>query len=236
MSALVFALRNNVFNFSRVLTEIRNISFESSSNNANVPPRPKRPLSSFMLFIKEKRKEMFDDYSKVRPVDQVKILSEKWRSLTHVEKQIYTDKYQESVKEYTKQNEAYMNSLTKEQRQAVLDELRIRKEQLRQKRFKSTLRKLNKPVGSRSPYNFFVIEKAAMTFGAKSTETMKKIGHEWKELSEEKKEIYRRKAEEDKKRYVSEMEKWTSKMLSEGHEDVLSQLNKKKRRRSNGTS
>ncbi|XP_023226655.1 transcription factor A, mitochondrial-like isoform X3 [Centruroides sculpturatus] len=178
-----------------------------------------------MLFIKEKRNEMFGNNSKVSGKDQIKILSEKWRSLSEAEKQMYIKKYQESAIEYTKQHEAYMNSLTKEEHQALEDKLQMRKES--QKRLKSALQKLDKPVGPRSPYNFFIAERASMTFGTKANETLKKIGQEWKDLPEERKEIYRRKSEEDKKRYTNEMENWKSKMLNEGFIDILNILNKK---------
>ncbi|XP_023226654.1 transcription factor A, mitochondrial-like isoform X2 [Centruroides sculpturatus] len=191
-----FAAKNTVFSFSRVLTEIRNISFKSwfantkepclkNTLNAN-PSRPKKPLTSYMLFIKEKRNEMFGNNSKVSGKDQIKILSEKWRSLSEAEKQMYIKKYQESAIEYTKQHEAYMNSLTKEEHQALEDKLQMRKES--QKRLKSALQKLDKPVGPRSPYNFFIAERASMTFGTKANETLKKIGQEWKDLPEERKE------------------------------------------------
>lgn len=226
MAAVGSWCRVNVFNFGRILSEIRNISFESSSSEVKVPPRPKRPLSPYMLFIKDKKKEMFGDYSKVSATNQVKILSEKWRSLSEVEKQIYSEKFKENLNEYTKVNEAYMKSLTEEQRQIVQNQFRLRKEQLRQKRWKSTLRKLNKPIRPRSPYNFFIAERLTLTFGTPVSEKIRKIAADWKDLPEEKKKIYKKKAEDDKIRFATEMEKWKSKMLSEGHEDILDKLKK----------
>ncbi|KAH9309548.1 hypothetical protein KI387_037459 [Taxus chinensis] len=76
------------------------------------PNRPKRPLSSFLLFSKETRKKLAEERLGNSKAEITGLISEKWKELGDAEKQIWEDQassamvqYKKDIKEYTEKLE-----------------------------------------------------------------------------------------------------------------------------------
>lgn len=91
--------------------------------------KPKRPLSSFLLFSKEKRPELKgkDEYMKegkngktVNDITKIAIkLGHLWGELTIEEKEPYNVEYKKDVKKYKKKLKVYQKAMKKSMKKAM---------------------------------------------------------------------------------------------------------------------
>lgn len=85
----------------------------AKDNNADKPQPPKRPLSAFFLF----RKERYDAVVKANPnkgvADITKIISEEWNKLGDDKKKGYTAQYTSSKAGYDKELKEYVDKYGK---------------------------------------------------------------------------------------------------------------------------
>jgi len=173
--------------------------FASALRDENAP---KRPLSAYNIFIKEKAALMRQQsVEKLSGADIIRRCAAEWRAMNPEQKESYSAQVV-GMEEYTKEMAAYRKSDTYAaflKKKALAD----RREKL--KAFELT----DAPKRPCSAYIYFSNEmredvKAANPF-ATATQMIKLLGAAWKELPEGERGVYERQALDDRTRYDAEM-------------------------------
>ena len=86
-----------------------------------LPEKPKRPPSSWLLFLRERRNELKQqaEYQNLSLMEMSKMISEEWRNFDELDKIPYKEKYEESLGEYKRRKEEYTESLTPEDKRIL---------------------------------------------------------------------------------------------------------------------
>jgi len=84
-------------------------------------PKPKKPSSAYMFYIKEERQNVMDEEQISSPKEAIKVMGERWKSMTSSEKYLYEQmasvaahEYQEQMKEYEESQKRQMENHQKE--------------------------------------------------------------------------------------------------------------------------
>lgn len=81
------------------------------------PPKPKRPVSPFVLYVKQVQNHFTEEEPNIRYSEILKKASKRWAVLDPVEKEHFQKQYNENYEAYTKELQEYNNSITEEQKQ-----------------------------------------------------------------------------------------------------------------------
>jgi len=154
---------------------------------ADLPPGPKRPQSSYLIFSAEKRPEISAKFSTLGEV--AKELGRLWKELSDEDKQPYIEKAAAAKAAYEVEKAKW-------------------EEETKQQRHSSQQKKVEGPKRPRSAYIFFCntnradVSKDFDTLG----EVSKELGRRWKSLGDDDRARYDTMAAEDKLRYAKEKE------------------------------
>mmetsp|Transcript_21170 Transcript_21170/g.58884 ORF Transcript_21170/g.58884 Transcript_21170/m.58884 type:complete len:1373 (+) Transcript_21170:276-4394(+) len=171
-------------------------SSRKQTNGIELPPGPKRPHSSYLIFTAEKRPEVAAKFSSLGDVS--KELGRLWSELSDEDKKPYIEKAAIA-------KEAYLVEKAKWKKET---------NQLMKSKTKNTSAKSsskNGPKRPRSAYIFFCsanresVSKDFKTLG----EITKELGRRWNDLDVTDKTEYERMSAEDKQRYAREIEELT---------------------------
>ncbi|GAB6018859.1 hypothetical protein CHUAL_000518 [Chamberlinius hualienensis] len=187
--------------------------------------RPKRPLTVFMRFVKDKVNEILNENPGIATKEATTLLGKQWRNYPLESKHVYEHAYLKEISEYKIKEETWWNSLTDEQKEIVKLKKKERKSLDQHRHKRKELKALGKPKQNRSSWTFFVEEKLknihfpemSISYADKFAATLRKLRDEWKTMSEQDKERYVIMSVRDKERYSCEMHEWRIKMLKEGH-------------------
>ncbi|KAF2361992.1 High mobility group box domain [Trinorchestia longiramus] len=209
------------------LCSSRRMTTPSKSNEVyeklGLPSPPKRPLTSFLRFTLDARKEVSTSTH-----NKVAAISEMWRSLSDPEKEKYSKQYEEAKAKYDQELQEYKNKLGDEQLKQI-ELLKKQKKTLkkleRQSRKEKILIKearnsLGKPKVPISGYLMFV-EDNAHKFNRSEPGFCSRAGKAWKDLSEAKREEYQQKNRLAREAHQLRLIEWEQKMVDIGRFDLI---------------
>jgi HMG (high mobility group) box len=159
------------------------------------PKAPKRPLTSYLFFCKDKRAEFKGLNPDMKVTELSKILGSEWRRLSEKEKSYYVSKAEKDKKRYDIEMKDYERPSDEE----LLEE--------KVRRRKSSSDSVKKPI---SAYMFFSKDKRHEIQESNPEMSMKEVNSElgrlWREEfnTEAQREKWISLAEEDKERYACE--------------------------------
>lgn len=174
---------------------------------AQLPLKPKKPITPWILFVRERKDEILSRKDKMTAAELAVILAKEWK---HIDKTKYEREYKQNHEEYMKLAERYEKSLTDEQRN-ILD---LQKSLKRETKAAKMLRKTNPPILPRNPANLYCHERSKqddfkeMLKFKKPAQVFSDIFKEYREMSDETKKRYIDMQEEDKARFQHEFLSW----------------------------
>ncbi|CAL1287595.1 unnamed protein product [Larinioides sclopetarius] len=156
----------------------------------NIPPPPKKPLTAYMIFCKDNRRELLKQNPTLTSTEQIKKLAAQWNTLSLDLKEPYENKARESTVIYGEAHKRYYENLTEEQRQEIATARAEKKEARRLLKLKKALKETGIPKPPIPAYALFVQSQAKDRNIKDAAEFIKAAAEKWKTLSEaEKKEI-----------------------------------------------
>uniref|UniRef100_H2ZMN2 HMG box domain-containing protein n=1 Tax=Ciona savignyi TaxID=51511 RepID=H2ZMN2_CIOSA len=194
--------------------------------------RPKRPLTSFFLFLGEKRKE--PRYSGLRVYQVAKVAAEEWNQMNQEEKQPYIDQMKSSFSNYHDRYQEYRNQLTDVQVHDLSVERMEKRTERAKKQEKKMKVQLGAPKRARSAYSFYLISKmksVPLREGKSFGLVVKQWAQEWNEMTAQQKEVYQTMAAEDKLRHNHEMHEFIGRLQEVGKLHLLPKVEQVKLRR-----
>jgi len=145
------------------------------------PNAPKRPQSSYFLFMNDRRPALQKEKPELKFGDLTKALTEDWKALSEKDRKKYEDMATKDKARYEKEMED------------------------------AGLKKEKKEDGPKKPQSSFFLYSADMREKYKKSEpdlkfgdVAKKIAEDWKKVDAKTKEKYEKKAKEDRERYEKE--------------------------------
>lgn len=196
-----------------------------------LPQPPKKPLSGYQLFTKERWSSLDGELKGPKANQQrVKLAATAWRTSDAETKQKYLQQGRDDAARYASEYKSFISGLSAEQLLAFKDAAARAKLGKSERRLKTKLRKLEKPKGPKTAFNIFCVK---MKLGNKPiTENMKELSEAWRAMTSSEKQTYQELADQDRQRYVREMTDWEVRMEETGNAKVLSQLTTSKARAS----
>ncbi|XP_046339992.2 transcription factor A, mitochondrial-like [Haliotis rufescens] len=191
------------------------------SSRCNTQTPPKRPVGAFLEFAHSQTAEILENNPGVSRRESLKIASQRWHQLDPQEKDERTGEVRERYREYQRQYQLYLQSLTTEERDRMDEQRQLRRKKLAKIRKKRELKSLGKPKSIRNAFLLFVKSSRLETRGANPTTVIQRLVENWKTLPQDEKEIYYEDARLDRERYEMEMKVWEDKMKAIGREDVI---------------
>lgn len=169
--------------------------------------KPKRPPSSWLLFLTERRNELKQqpEYEDLSLTEMSKKISEEWRGFDELEKLPYKDKYEESLGDYKRRIKEYKVNLSPEDKRAL-------------RRIKSDMRafekELPKPKYPGNGYISFV--KSCFRENPRSKDQdmkdwIRDCAQRWQNLDEETKLRLNEQASPSMRKYREELREWKDK-------------------------
>ncbi|KAG5855422.1 hypothetical protein ANANG_G00048890 [Anguilla anguilla] len=187
--------------------------------------RPKRPLTSYMRFVKQQRPLVVRQNPDLKLVDIVKRIAQHWRALSPEQKRPFEEASLADHAQYKMDIERYKSQLTPAQSAALKEERRQKMAKRRSIRHKRELTLLGKPKRPRSAFNIFTAEHIPQARGTTMPAKLISVTDDWKRLHLSQKQVYIQLAEDDQIRYKNEMKSWEEHMIEIGREDVVRRKN-----------
>jgi len=190
------------------------LSAASLSSEIDLPTPPKKPVTPWIVFVRERKDEILNQHHKMRANELAMILARDWRAMN---KDKYEEDYRRRHDEYLKEKENYENSLTDAQR----DLIRLNKSL---KKFAKTMRQFRKtkpPTLPRNSANLFCQLRSRDSDFREKLKHMKiakafsDLFKEYNSLPPEEKEKYLKMQEEDKERFRREFSSWYDSIMAD---------------------
>eukprot|EP00040_Diaphanoeca_grandis_P026865 m.151423 g.151423 ORF g.151423 m.151423 type:complete len:891 (-) comp30759_c4_seq2:2534-5206(-) len=179
---------------------------DGSDSDAASNPKPKRAISAYMYYIQGQKNVPLGEGEKSS--DRMKIIATQWKELSEDDRKEWDDKASEDKERYGKE-------------MAIYEEENGGKRKPTKKKGKR--RKEGEPKRPQSSFFLFSSKMRAQVkidFPELSvSETAKKMGEMWKEVTEEEKIPYQEEFEANKLIYAKEMEEFKLKQIAEGGDD-----------------
>ncbi|XP_014476630.1 PREDICTED: transcription factor A, mitochondrial [Dinoponera quadriceps] len=187
-----------------------------------LPQKPKKPLNAYLLYFQSIKSKWQQEHPDIKYIELVKKISQEWTKVDLTIKQQLQKQHEDEFAIYKQKLDAYNNSLTKEQRILIIDELKKKKNTSEKNQTKKKLMELGKPKRPLSAYFIFMMNKKAdkdSTISQK--EWVKNISNEWNNMTTKDKDKYYTEAKQLQEKYNSELKKWVEDMIKSGHSDLL---------------
>ncbi|XP_054720331.1 uncharacterized protein LOC129229971 [Uloborus diversus] len=221
----------NIVNNWHFLKYNRNAEFASFGSKAELPSPPKKPLTAYMIFCKETRKEILKDKPALSGIEQIKVLAEKWSHLSRENKEPYEVIARESTLAYGEAHKKFYENLTTEQKEELARVKAQKKESRRLLKLRKALKETGLPKPAGSAYNLFIRSQAKLKIDIKEpTKFIKEVAEVWKNLPEEKKKEFELQAQKDKERFALEMQNWKDKLAKENKLDLFKNFEEMRKR------
>jgi len=179
------------------------------------PKAPKRALTPYMFFMKDKRKEFKEKFPEKPFGELSREMSKAWHQMSDDDKKDYLRQTEEDKIRYQKAMENY--TPPSDDSDSDSDDGKKKRPAKRQKKDP------NAPKRAQNAYLFFqtdireTVKKENPTL--KMTEIAKKIGERWGKMSPEEKKPYEEKSAADKQRFAREMEAYKNAGKAEEEKD-----------------
>jgi len=170
--------------------------------------RPRRGLSSFMIFANERRGEIKLQFPTIKITEIGKKLGEHWNALTEEERKKYEEESRREHQRYLKEMEVwriqYPNAIEPPRRR---------------KKFGGKLKDPRKPKRAMSSFMFFMNQKRPQVRQERPELKLQELGkvfsEKWKALNAEEKKVYEEMAKKDKERSEIEMDAYNKLLAQE---------------------
>lgn len=176
-------------------------------NEVNVPAKPKRPPSSWVAFVKDRKNDILRQKQNMTASEMAVILSKEWKSM---DKSKYEQEYLKQREEYARLNEEFKSSLTDEQKEYI----QIMKTMEKENKALRELRKTKPPKMPRNAANLYCLERCQhpdvkdQLKTSKSSQVFSNLFKEYRTLNDSEKEKYFRLHQDDIKRFKNEFLNW----------------------------
>jgi len=175
------------------------------------PLLPKRPLTSYMCYVKAKRADFSAKYPNMKFGDLSKKIASEWKALEPDEKKQYEDDNLKDKKRYEEEMKNYKKPES-ESEESDGDSEEDEKKKKKPPKKKAKVVDPNAPKKNLNAYMYYTKEnrdkvKAEKT-DLKPSDVSKELGARWKKLKPEEKKPYEEMAQKDKLRYEKEIEKY----------------------------
>ena len=177
----------------------------------DLPEKPKRPPSVWLLFLAERRNELHEqaEYESVSLMQMSKKISEEWRNFDDIDKIPYKEKYDETLSEYREKMKDYKSSLT------PADKRLLRSMKLDVKHnVKEFEKEFPKPKYPGNGYILFVkshLEESPRQEHQDMKEWMRDCASRWQSLDEDRKQQFKERASPLMEKYREELKEWKEK-------------------------
>lgn len=182
---------------------------------------PKRPLNSYMRFVKQQQPVVLRQNPDVKAVDIIRKIAHQWRMLTPDQKRPFEEASVSARQQFKAELQRYQAQLSPAQTAAQAEERRMRLAKRKAVRKKRELTNLGKPKRPRSAFNIYMSEHFEEARGLTMPAKMKFLVEEWRRLFNTQKQVYMQLAEDDKIRYNNEMKSWEEHMVDIGRQDLI---------------
>ncbi|KAK4874073.1 hypothetical protein RN001_013433 [Aquatica leii] len=188
-----------------------------------VPEEPKKPLTSYFKFLTEHRpliKKQHPDWSLVNITKQC---AQDWNTMDPDHRHKYEEAYHKELEEYHEKHKKFMQSLDPDQKKAISNAKRETEQNKNHKILKKLQRDADKPKRPISNFGYFIKEKLQLPENKdkKFIDILKTYNGEWSKLTDPEREKYNKLHKQDQIRYVTEMERWETKMIKAGKSDII---------------
>ncbi|KAM9838089.1 transcription factor A, mitochondrial [Aulostomus maculatus] len=204
---------------SRVLPAAYTNPVKSLSSQVSSPP--KRPLNGYMRYVIQQMSVVSRLNPEVKKTDVMKKIGQQWSSMSPEQKRPFQEAFLQEKEQFSITLQKYKAQLTPAEIQQQALEDSQRKAKRKAHRRKQELRNLGKPKRPRTSFNIYLQEKAEGTSGIFSSNNMKNLSQNWKNLLSHQKKAYIELAEDEKIRYKNEMKLWEDQMAKIGRLDLI---------------
>ncbi|KAJ6648937.1 Transcription factor A, mitochondrial [Pseudolycoriella hygida] len=189
------------------------------------PPKPKRPLMPFFLYMKDIRQSTKISKETLTTHEILRIIGEKWRSLDASTKEKYSEEFCREIAAYSEQLSEYKKQLAKED---LLKIQEARKNIAKEKEKRKTIRilrreaiALDKPKLPDAQFLRFLEAVPDRQPDEAYIKYLRRKAAEWKCLSESEKQVYKEQQANALKDYRMKMLEWKGKMIRLGKYEVI---------------
>mmetsp|Transcript_67027 Transcript_67027/g.106585 ORF Transcript_67027/g.106585 Transcript_67027/m.106585 type:complete len:304 (-) Transcript_67027:155-1066(-) len=204
------------------------MSRKTSVKKPKDPNAPKAPLSSYFIFMNERRSILRDENKDLKLTEISKLISAEWAALSEDEKAKYVSKAAELKGKYNTNLTEYKKTDEYHSFQKKLDTWKATKKDIESAKGNTTsadgkVKKISMPrkpkddkAPKKSPTSYFLFAQEVRDQiktdnpELKMTEIAKVIGAKWKELSDDQKKPYTVEAARLKEEYKKKMEKYVN--------------------------
>lgn len=217
----------NLLNSTRVIHKTNNLpalylSSKSITELTGGLQAPKRPLTPYFRFLKQTRPKILSENPNLSNIEVVKEMAKRWEVADGGLKSSLETEYKKEHEVYVKQLIEYKSKLTPD----MIENIKLARQEKMENKEKRLIRKKNRELGKpkRAPSSFlrYVLEqKAKQEPIANYTQFIKKVSEQWSKLSDAEKKPYQDAFHKETAQYKEKLEKWETKMLKEGHLEVV---------------
>lgn len=234
--------------YRREMEEMNKLKQAHQLDDTNLK-RPKKCLSSYMIFVREVRAKVTQEFPDMNALDVMKEVGRRWQSITKEDKDYYQALADKDKERFKKENQKYMKELeqldsklkgTNKKKPIEIDLDQEyddaagseRKSQGNDSKFsvgangKKMRRDPNMPKKPLSAYIYFSQETREQIKRENPkmpvSQIMKEVSNKWSEMSKEEREPYEKAAREDKERYKRDSEtiKVNTKAMPDSSKDL----------------
>lgn len=168
----------------------------------NFPEPPKNKRNAYTFFFSEKRDSVKSENADLKFGEITAKVADMWNALPEAEKKRYEKEAAKDAKRYEKEREKWDKDV-RDMGAEPEEVLRGRRDAKKRRR-----NRVKKPKGARNAYVFFSIDKREELKGEglEFNDMTKRLGDEWKKVSDKDKKKYEKMSEDDRERYEKEME------------------------------
>uniref|UniRef100_A0A1B6KJS9 HMG box domain-containing protein n=1 Tax=Graphocephala atropunctata TaxID=36148 RepID=A0A1B6KJS9_9HEMI len=195
---------------------------QSFYDKLNVPPKPKKPMTPFFLFMAQVRPTLTKEYPEKKITELVKIAAERWTNVDSKLKEKLTQQYKDEIINYNKTKFEYENKLSPEDKEKIkraeLHSLDIKE----QRRTKKKSRELGKPKRPLTAFMKYLTSRVYdRTKYPEHKEWVRAVSQEWKTLNPQAKAKLEAESKLDFQSWNHKLNEWEEKMIKEGNIDVI---------------
>uniref|UniRef100_A0A1B6DBC7 HMG box domain-containing protein n=1 Tax=Clastoptera arizonana TaxID=38151 RepID=A0A1B6DBC7_9HEMI len=214
--------RNVIFtNFPSVLCHPSCGIKHSIIDKLGLPPKPKKPPTAFLKFLKQIRPSIVQENPKLKAADVAKIGSKKWETIDPKLKTELEAEFKQQMKEFFSAMQKYETQLSPKQLNDI-KEAKLHEAELKQRKLhKQKIKTLNRPKRPAPTFLKYMQERQSERGDIPVLEWQKKLGRDWENLSPEKKQKYEEQAKKESEQYFKDLKVWEQKMIDLGHLDMV---------------
>lgn len=191
------------------------------STKDSLPPVPRKPLSSYVIFFKENFSQVRDIHPNLKMTDVARLVAANWAKIDQTFKDEKMVGYKEQLKKYYEAKEAYLAALSPSQLISINeanDLLKLRRSDLR---IKIAQREHGIPKRPGTSFGMFLKDQVKIKNIKASPEITKLLAKEWKLLDSESKKHYSEQYKQGLADYAVNISKWEEEMIRQGKEYLV---------------